>query len=223
MDSRALADIQRRLTRLERGLTLRFGVVEATSPLTVKLGGGDVAQSARSLVPVNAGDQVAVYQLGGDLLIAGVPDNENEVLGSVWMPQFFGSVSTLTATSNMLYFNRIEVPKGAGVLHGVEFRPTNTTGNVKPCLFDAAGTQLHVGSAAAVAGSGFGVQQQVPFSSDQKVHGRLYIGLAFSGAAQMMAFGYSKRGGTKSSAYTTPGNITVPTDLGSGSPFLLTY
>ena len=77
MDPRALDDIQRRLARLEGGLTFRFGLVDTTSPLAVKLGGGDVAQSCRSLVPVQAGDQVAVASLRGDLLIVGVPNTDN--------------------------------------------------------------------------------------------------------------------------------------------------
>ena len=96
MDPRALDDIQRRLTRLEGGLSLRYGLVDTTSPLAVKLGGGDVAQSCRSLVPVKAGDQVAVASLRGDLLIVGVPDSDNPLVPAA---RVYNSANISHATS----------------------------------------------------------------------------------------------------------------------------
>lgn len=96
MDPRVLDDIQRRLTRLEGGLTLRYGLVDTTSPLAVKLGGGDVAQSCRSLIPVKAGDQVAVASLRGDLLIVGVPDSDNPLVPAV---RVYNSANISHATS----------------------------------------------------------------------------------------------------------------------------
>ena len=96
MDPRVLDDIQRRLAYLEGGLTLRFGTVDTTSPLAVKLGGGDVAQSCRSLVPVIAGDQVAVAVLRGDLLIVGVPNSDNPLIPAA---RVYNSANIPIATS----------------------------------------------------------------------------------------------------------------------------
>jgi hypothetical protein len=75
MDPRILRDIMRRLSRVEaRSARLRYGVITATSPLTVKLGNAatdypDVRQLDTGALSV--ADNVAVLVRGNDLLVLG--------------------------------------------------------------------------------------------------------------------------------------------------------
>lgn len=64
----AIAEIARTMVRF------RLGVITATGPLEVSLGGADVSIEATSLAgsPIGVGDPVAVLTFGSDALILGV-------------------------------------------------------------------------------------------------------------------------------------------------------
>lgn len=68
------ADLLRQLAELRTRAKLRIGVVSATAPLAVKLGGSDVAYTdvrrLASYVPT-VGDTVAVLVAGNTLLVLG--------------------------------------------------------------------------------------------------------------------------------------------------------
>ncbi len=77
MDPRALNDLNARLSRLERDtVRFRLGVITATSPLSVALGGATVDHtSVKALngpAPLAVDDVVGVLTFGNDLLILGV-------------------------------------------------------------------------------------------------------------------------------------------------------
>lgn len=75
MDPRTQRDIQHRLQALERRtVTVRLGVITATAPLSVALGGSDTAHTnvkAIAGASLAAGDTVAAITFGNDLLILG--------------------------------------------------------------------------------------------------------------------------------------------------------
>ena len=146
-------------------------------------------------------------------------------LGPMWIPEGFGVTGPANPTANMLYASRVKI-MGTDSITGIEFRPTNSTGSVKPVLFDSSGTQVAIGSAATLAGSGFGAKQQVAFSSAYTpTPGIYYLGLAFNNASSAYTtIGVVPRGATKASAYTTPGNLSsVPSDTLSAPPLMWTY
>lgn len=76
MDRQALQDIVRRLNDLERrSIKLRLGVITDTSPLSVALGGSDIAYTdvkrLESYASPVVDDLVAVLLFGNDLLVLG--------------------------------------------------------------------------------------------------------------------------------------------------------
>jgi len=144
---------------------------------------------------------------------------------TIWVPEMLGASGSGSPTANMLYVARVLV-RGTDAINGIEFRPTNSTGSVKPVLFNASGTQVAIGSAATLAGSGYGAKQQVAFSSAYTpTPGIYYLGLAFNNASSAYTtIGVVPRGATKASAYTTPGNLSsVPSDALSAPPLMWTY
>lgn len=152
MDPRALDDIQRRLARLEGGLTFRFGLVDTTSPLAVKLGGGDVAQSCRSLVPVQAGDQVAVASLRGDLLIVGVPDSDNQApiaatLNANWLTGTGGAAPSYYIDRGRVWLQGSVMRTAGATLTPLTlpsgYRPTQT-GGVTYVVMTGVGTTTYM-------------------------------------------------------------------------------
>ena len=88
-----------RFGRLERSqVKYRQGVVETTSPLTVKLGGSDVAVAAVALDSagaLGAGEVVAVLAFGNDLIVLGPIGYAPTALGSL-----YSEVTTVQSTSS---------------------------------------------------------------------------------------------------------------------------
>jgi hypothetical protein len=142
-----------------------------------------------------------------------------------WVPHYMGaSAGTGSPTANNAYFNEVFVD-GTGFVSGIEFRPANTTGQVKAILYDRSGTILAKSTnGVTLAGQALGKQQQVAFGGVYQVTpGLYYIGLAFNNASsQYMTLGGSPRAGTVGTSYTTPVNITPPTDFGT-VPYMHTY
>lgn len=145
--------------------------------------------------------------------------------GSVWVPDSLGATGAGVPVANNLYFARVYIPEGSDALTGVEFRPSNATGSVKAYLADSTGTQIRTSAGTALTGSGFGTKQAVAFASAYSpAAGYYYVGLAFNNASSnYTSIGVYPRGGTKTTAYTTPANITVPTDVGLAGPMMWTY
>lgn len=205
---------------------LRRAEVVDDSPLTILLGGEEVSAAIVSGASVGIGDLVDVLVAGyrPPLILAG-GGGGGAGQGSIWIPEGFGATASGSPTANMLYATRVKI-MGTDAITGIEFRPTNTTGSVKPVLFDSSGTQVAIGSGATLAGSGFGAKQQVAFSSAYTpTPGVYYLGLAFNNASSTYTtIGVVPRGGTKSSAYTTPGNLSsVPSDALATPPLMWTY
>ena len=202
---------------------LRRAEVVDDSPLTILLGGEEVSAAIVSGASVGIGDLVDVLVAGYRpplILASGIAGQ-----GSIWIPEGFGATGSGSPTANMLYATRVKI-MGTDAINGIEFRPTNSTGSVKPVLFDSTGTQVAIGSGVTLAGSGFGAKQQVAFSSAYTpTPGVYYLGLAFNNASSTYTtIGVVPRGGTKSSAYTTPGNLSsVPSDALSAPPLMWTY
>ena len=73
MDERVMADVLRRLARLEReSVRLRMGEVSDRGPLDVTLGGSSVAyEDVQAIGEMDAGEKVAVLLAGNDLLVLG--------------------------------------------------------------------------------------------------------------------------------------------------------
>lgn len=75
MDERTLADIERRLARLEaESVRLRRGLVTQTDPLAVALGGSDVAYAdvrTTSGAPFAVGDAICALVRAGELIVLG--------------------------------------------------------------------------------------------------------------------------------------------------------
>ena len=188
-----------------------------------------------SSAPSSPEDGLAYIDAGSDLLRSWDADSSTwreyapssgiAGQGPMWIPEGFGVTGSGSPTANMLYASRVKI-MGTDSITGIEFRPINTTGSVKPVLFDSSGTQVAIGSGVTLAGSGFGVKQQLAFSSAYTpTPGVYYLGLAFNNASSTYTtIGVVPRGGTKSSAYTTPGNLSsVPSDALSTPPLMWTY
>jgi hypothetical protein len=142
-----------------------------------------------------------------------------------WSPHYMGaSAGTGSPTANNAYFAEVFIG-GTGIVSGIEFRPANTTGQVKSILYDRNGTILaQRTSGVTLAGAALGQQQQVAFSTSYQVTPGLYfIGLAFNNASSSyMTLGATTRGGTVGTSYTTPVNITPPTNLAT-VPYMHLY
>jgi len=141
-----------------------------------------------------------------------------------WCPPFVGTTTTSSPTANNAYFAEVFV-NGTGIVSGVEFRPANTTGQVKAILYNRSGTILaKTTTGVNLAGAATGQQQQVAFSSAYQITpGLYYIGLAFNnGSSSYISFSGTPRGGTVGSSYTTPVNITPPTNFAT-VPYMHTY
>lgn len=142
-----------------------------------------------------------------------------------WCPPYVGAVAVGTSpTANTAYFAELVIPH-SGTITGVEFRPQNATGNVKAILYNAGGTIVaRTTTGVALAGSGLGAQQKVAFASAYAaVPGVYHLGLAFNNAGSTYVSILTHRGGTVGSSYTTPVNITPPTNMSPTLPYMHLY
>lgn len=133
MDDRSTHEVLARLAKLEReAVRLRRGVVTDDSPLSVALGGSDIAYSdvPRLAGPtVEVDDSVAVLSRGNDLLMAGVLGGRQWVAGTVSLTFTASSISATAAVTHGLGVAPVAVvysPRGSHLGAYTPSRDTTT-------------------------------------------------------------------------------------------------
>lgn len=147
--------------------------------------------------------------------------------GTFFCPEHLGAGGGLTPTAaSAMFYAPMMIPEGADPLTGFEFVPNNATGSVRAVLFDRTGAVVAYSALTALAGSGFGVLQSIPFTEQYIPEGGLhYFGMVFSSTSSGMVGVLTPRSGAAIGYGTgTPSSPITPTFSSFGDfPYAWTY